>query len=127
MRGGRAGGMAGVLGHLKLIEGGKKDDEPLKLASQIDPEVTGPIIMAKKLRRQIASAAANLLRPYKAHWHRTGVLDFDLPRGAQLPPWMAVVLEELRRRKNWKVVTMAGPKGGTKYRVTWLWWGRCKP
>jgi len=66
---------------------------------------------------------AEFVRSYKKHFHQTGKLNLELPRGAALPPWANIVIETLRlRRKKWKVNTLRGKGGGTTIQVQWLGW-----
>jgi hypothetical protein len=112
----KAGSLLGLVAGMALgKEVGNRDLEPA-------PNV-GPKILKPKLVR----GAAEFVLRYKRQWHRVGVVDFALPRGARNPPWMAVILELLRERpRAWRVVTLKGAGGGKVYRVQWLWWGRCK-
>ena len=103
-------------------------DEMLKLEDKsvpAKPSAEGPAITHGK--RQLIKGAAEFVARYRRQLHRAGMVDFDLPRGAECPGWMAVVLEILRQRpRHWHVATMRGPKGGKRYRVEWRWWSRCR-
>ncbi|MGA7119756.1 MAG: hypothetical protein WBY94_06645 [Polyangiaceae bacterium] len=76
------------------------------------------------VHRRVVRATAELLWRYRRALHRTGLVDFELPRGEKCPTWMQLVLEELRLRKWWKVTTLSAPGGGKKFRVEWRGWMR---
>jgi hypothetical protein len=78
-----------------------------------------------KVTGNAVRGTAEFIRRYKAPLHRTGAEDFILPKGHNLPPWLAVAFETLKLRPaSWRVVVLRGKRGATVYRVRWLRWGQ---
>jgi hypothetical protein len=66
--------------------------------------------------------AAQFVWRYRRQFHRLGVVDFKLPFGASLPPWIRIVFESLRAHpRAWRVQEFAAT-GGITYRVYWRGW-----
>jgi hypothetical protein len=94
--------------------------------------VTAPIPAATRavgdfldIQLEVVRGTAEFMWRYKRQLHKTGMVDFALPRGADCPPWMIIVLDLLRLRgKTWRVTKMRGDRGGTKFRVEWLRWAK---
>lgn len=108
--------------------------DALKLRTTPEVEAQpGPLTMAKedpfvRIQRDIKKGVAEFVRGYRKDFRRAGMLDFDLPRHALLPPWMAVVLETLKGRpRTWSVKTLKGPNGGKRFRVIWTRWSTYAP
>jgi hypothetical protein len=80
------------------------------------------------IQRKVMHGVAEFVWRYRVALHRTGKIHFELPFGEVLPPWFRVVLEMLRLRPTkWSIEEISPPGlGGIRYRVTWLWWLRCK-
>lgn len=73
--------------------------------------------------RKVVSAAAWLVWEHRAQLRRAGSVDFTLPRGAELPNWMAAALQCLDLRpRTWAVVRMVAPGGGKRWRLRWKRW-----
>lgn len=127
MRGGRVGGVAALLSVLSPEALDKEIDRTVKVPSASVPGVPkgydGPVIMKKDIER----GAAQFIAGYRVGFHRTGMMDFEMPRSAKLPPWMALVIRELRARPSKWHVAFLQPRGKAKkvFRVTWKWWMRC--
>jgi hypothetical protein len=84
-----------------------------------------PLVPAEVLdvHKRIVRGAAEFLWPHKRQLHRVGFIALDLPRGAQMPPWLALVLDLLRQRpRAWQVRDLRGHNGGKRYLVRWLGW-----
>jgi hypothetical protein len=128
MRGGRVGGVAHLLSVLAPEALDKELDRDVRVPGAspiagVPKDFQGPVIMKKDIER----GAAQFIAGYRKGFHRTGMMDFEAPRGAKLPPWMALILRELRARpRHWNVVFLQ-PRGKAKkvFRVTWKWWMRC--
>jgi hypothetical protein len=83
------------------------------------------------VRRDGCRAAAWLVRDRRAQFRRAGEVDFELPAGAEAPPWFRVAIEYLKRRPGWSVVVFrrGGANDGARsktYRVTWMAWARIR-
>lgn len=89
------------------------------------PEVTRHrpylVVQRGQARHQ---AAAQFVWQYRRQLHQLGVVDFDLPWGASLPPWLNVIFASLRlHARHWRVVETVKPgAGGITYRVYWTQW-----
>jgi hypothetical protein len=96
-----------------------------KVIGRVLADQQGERVRQEAVRIQINAVrgTAQFVNRFRKQLHRTGAIDFDLPRGAEMPPWGAIAFEMLRlRKKKWHVVTMRGPKGGKRVRVYWKGW-----
>ena len=119
MRHGRATGLAALLSVVSTQPVVRNDNEPGP--AKPDPD-GGPTILKQV---DVTRGTAEFMNRYRKHLHRYGCVEFEVPRGITLPPWMHVVLDTLRmRERNWRVVTLVGKKGATLHRVVWKHW--CK-
>lgn len=112
MRGGRVSGAGAVLGFLNGLD---VKVEP--------PKVTDEQRQGIVVRDDATKGTAQFIGKYRRQLHQHGAVEFELPRGAFMPPWLAVVLEMLRLRpKQWRIVELQGKRGALLYRVVWRGW-----
>ena len=75
------------------------------------------------LQHDVTRGTAEFIKRYRKQLHRFGCVEFELPRGAEMPMWMRVVLDTIRlRKRQWRVVVLEGKRGATLYRVIWTHW-----
>ena len=87
------------------------------------PEVTHhrPFLAVQRGQARL-QAAAQFVGQYRRQLHQLGVVDFDLPWGAALPPWLKIVFEQLRSHpRHWRIVETTKP-GGITWRLYWTQW-----
>lgn len=116
---------------LRLIEGGRGTDGMVmddrnKAAYQdvtpADRAAKGILIMAHGNH-----SAAHLIRKFRKAFHKTGMMEFELPRKKGIPRWFWVGIEYLKaeRRETWVVTERVINKTRT-FRVRWKHWGTWK-
>ena len=107
---------AGVAGILAVIGEGKR--ATLELQNE-EIRRKGVVV-----RSDVIRGTAEFINRYRRQLRRAGCIDFELPRGKEMPPWIAVVFDTLALRpRTWRVTTMRSTKGGKKVRVHWRRWG----
>jgi hypothetical protein len=108
---------------------GKSDGQPE--AKPAPPAGHRPLSDEERVlvRVNVIRGTAEFMWKYRSQLHKAGAVDFDLPAGQRLAPWLQVVFETLKLRpRHWRVVAMplASLKGGMRFRVFWNYWGKCR-
>ena len=85
-----------------------------------------PESMEALVKFQGATAASWLIWAYRKSIHRSGAVDFKIPRSATTPPWFRVAVETLNLRQNWSVTLTGSTLLERNYRIRWLQHGNFK-